>query len=329
MFSSADRNNLRILIVRPNHRLGNNILLTPLLKEIGQQFPAATVEIVTGGGASRDLYEGFPQVVAVHAFPAWSYSQPLRVIATLRGVLGRPYDLAIDPLPGSRSARLMLGVVKARDKIGFRWPGRWLGRWLDAPLTHSVEGDAAPAHYAQAPVHLLRSATRAAAAYMPTLDLFLSAAERSAGRVWLDEKLPATDSGGMRVGLYCAATGAKQYSIEWWQRFAEALLRERTAESMQLIEFLPHDGKSAFAGSLPNVLSLNLRELAAALSAIDVFITADCGVMHLASAAGTQTLGLFKVTDAKRYGPYGNRSASIAATDNDPVAAARQVAACL
>jgi heptosyltransferase-3 len=31
----------RILVIRPNHRLGNQLLLTPLLQEIEKLYPAA------------------------------------------------------------------------------------------------------------------------------------------------------------------------------------------------------------------------------------------------------------------------------------------------
>jgi len=42
-----------------------------------------------------------------------------------------------------------------------------------------------------------------------------------------------------------------------------------------------------------------------------VFIAADNGVMHLASASSTPTVGLFSVTDSNAYAPYGNGSIAI------------------
>lgn len=314
----------RVLILRPNHRLGNNVLLTPLLSELARLLPEAQVDVLTGGGASRALFVGFPSVTAVYAFPAWSYGRPLEVLQVLAQVRARQYDLAIDVLPGSRSARFLLGLVKARYKLGYRWGSRW----RDAQLTHPVALDNAPRHYGQAPVHLLHAVVGEAATQMPTLDLRLSDEEKSLGRRLLDQALCA-DSRVLRVGLYGVATGAKQYSPQWWLTFLEELQRQLADVPHQLIEFLPHDGKSTFADRMPSLLSVKLRELGGALAALDAFVTADCGVMHLASAAGTQTIGLFKVTDAERYGPYGHGSGSIAAADADPGAAAREVAGML
>ncbi|MCC6171571.1 MAG: hypothetical protein IT481_06025 [Gammaproteobacteria bacterium] len=44
----------RIAVIRPNHRLGNNLLLTPLLGAIEDCLPGAEVEVVTGGGAAAE-----------------------------------------------------------------------------------------------------------------------------------------------------------------------------------------------------------------------------------------------------------------------------------
>jgi ADP-heptose:LPS heptosyltransferase len=40
-------------------------------------------------------------------------------------------------------------------------------------------------------------------------------------------------------------------------------------------------------------------------------ITADCGVMHLAVASCVPTVGMFCVTDASVYAPYGRGNSSL------------------
>lgn len=321
----------RILIIRPNHRLGNNALMTPLMSETERLFPQARFDVLTGGGASKDLYAGFPNLGTVHAFPAWSYIRPHKVFGLIRRVCREPYDLAIDPMPRSRSARFLIGLANARCKLGYRWDDPR----PDARLTHSIDAHDAPPHLAQAPVHLLRTAVDDADSPMPTLDLRLSTEERSSGHRLLEQVLgdatgaPRSGARVLRIGLYGVATGAKQYSPRWWMAFLDGLQKELATMPHEMIEILPHDGRSTLAGRMPGLLSVRLRELGAALGALDAFITADCGVMHLASAAGTRTIGLFKVTDPVRYGPYGHGSASIAAEDAAPEAAARAAVALL
>jgi ADP-heptose:LPS heptosyltransferase len=54
---------------------------------------------------------------------------------------------------------------------------------------------------------------------------------------------------------------------------------------------------------------LSLPQAAACLMRADLFIGNDSGLMHLAAAAGTPTLGLFGPTPAEEYGPAGRCTA--------------------
>jgi ADP-heptose:LPS heptosyltransferase len=46
-----------------------------------------------------------------------------------------------------------------------------------------------------------------------------------------------------------------------------------------------------------------------------VFISADCGIMHLASASHIPVLGLFKFDNIEKYRPYGYNSTGIRTQD--------------
>jgi heptosyltransferase III len=146
----------RIVVVRPNHRLGNTLLLTPLIQELEAHFPAAEIELVGGGRAGRAVFQQFPQVTTLHSFPAKSYNNPGQVMKLLLALRERSYDLAIDPIPRSRSGRFLLSLVRARVRIGYRWGVRI----RDAMLTHAVNPELAPVHCAHSPLYLLRSALR-------------------------------------------------------------------------------------------------------------------------------------------------------------------------
>ena len=55
--------------------------------------------------------------------------------------------------------------------------------------------------------------------------------------------------------------------------------------------------------------NLTLPEAAACLRRAKIFIGNDSGLMHLAAAAGTPTLGLFGRSKASEYAPAGARTA--------------------
>ena len=56
---------------------------------------------------------------------------------------------------------------------------------------------------------------------------------------------------------------------------------------------------------------LSLPEVAACLARCALFVGNDSGLMHLAAAAGTPTLGLFGPTSAAEYAPAGPRGAAV------------------
>lgn len=56
-----------------------------------------------------------------------------------------------------------------------------------------------------------------------------------------------------------------------------------------------------FSGQVPMPIS------ASRLAAARLYVTNDCGALHMASAVGTPTIGIFGTTDPWRYGPWGNR----------------------
>jgi heptosyltransferase-2 len=58
---------------------------------------------------------------------------------------------------------------------------------------------------------------------------------------------------------------------------------------------------------IDTVGELDLVDLAALLSRLDLFVTSDTGPMHLASAVGTPVVALFGPADPRRYGPSSPR----------------------
>jgi ADP-heptose:LPS heptosyltransferase len=66
---------------------------------------------------------------------------------------------------------------------------------------------------------------------------------------------------------------------------------------------------AALPGAIDLVGALTLPEAAACLARCALFIGNDSGLMHLAAAAGTPTLGLFGPTPASEYAPAGRRTA--------------------
>jgi heptosyltransferase-3 len=309
----------RVLVIRPNHRLGNALLLTPLIHELELRFPDAEIELVTTGPTAHAIFACFDRVTVIHTFPARSFRNPLGVLRLLASLKRRTYDLAIDPVPRAKGGRYLLGQVRARRRVGFIWgvPSR------DAMLTDAVAVTALPTQFARVPVHLLRSSIesgidkglrRDTEFVHQALDLRLTDSEQRDG----DRRLAAT-LGFFQVppqpclGIFAHATGEKKFPLNWW-RTVIATLRSQTS-ALHIIEFLPRGSRARLGEEVPAVYTPGLRLLGATLAATSLVVSADCGVMHLADAAGARVLGLFKTTEPSRYGPSRAKSESLRASN--------------
>jgi hypothetical protein len=126
------------------------------------------------------------------------------------------------------------------------------------------------------------------------------------------------------IGLFCDAAGAKALPKSWWSELWRHLaLLWPTAI---FVEIVPISGAPMLGGTLPAYYSTSIRRLSSVLSVMNLAISADGGVMHLAVASGTCTVGLFKVTDAEVYAPYGHGSFGVVVTRQSAEAIAHYIA---
>jgi ADP-heptose:LPS heptosyltransferase len=313
----------RILVCRPNHRLGNLLLLTPLLGELERLLPNAEVDIVLAGDHVSELFRAFPNVGHIWNLSRRMVRHPVALGRTIAAIRRAHYDLAIDPCESSQSSRFLMTVARPRHALGVQ-----RSRTTDGPDAAWMKR--APAHMAQWPVHLLRGALRHAPAEtvrgFPALDIRLTKDERGCARKQLDRLAGGGHAPGRAVvGVFAEATGAKHYGADWWQRFIDELRTRRPGHA--IVEIAPPDGRPRLAAGLPFFSSPSPREVAAFISNLTCFVSADCGVMHLASASGIPTLGLFSASDILKYAPCGNGSRALVTLGKTPEEVARTASA--
>jgi ADP-heptose:LPS heptosyltransferase len=298
----------RILVCRPNHRLGNTLLLTPLIAELERTYRGCEIDILSEGQIAAEVFSTFFSVKNIYCLPRRGFKHPWAFLSLLLHIRKTRYDLIIDPCLGSNFSRAMTKFLDGRYKLGFD------DRVGGSGLTHAVPRSVAMPHMAKRAINLVRwinKCTDGDDNEFPSMEIRLTTNERERGTRFLAGILSDSDRSIPRplLGIFANATGAKRYPQAWWSEFIAALVEKLPHAG--IVEFVPMHGKSMLDSAWPAYYSSDIRRMGAVMAAVDLVVSADCGVMHLAVASGVPTAGLFCTTDSTVYEPYGHESGAL------------------
>jgi heptosyltransferase-3 len=307
-----------VLICRVNGRLGNTLLVTPLIKQIREWLPNATIDLALAYPKSEELLRGVPSVRRVITFPykiphvLWAY------LPAVHRMRAQYYDLAIDPVPDSTSGRMAMSLCRTRYRLGFNTASQWV------PLTHPVALPAHTLHDAARPIYLLSEALGITEKPDATrLWLPLQPRELDAGRAAVARAVCSVTQAAMPAstfGFFAHATGTKTIARDWWLDFWQAFLALEP-EAVP-IEFLPLSARKPIDARFAALHVRSPRHMVAAIAATRMFISPDTGPMHLASATEVPTIALFGNSDVARYHPMKSVDICIDVTTCNPHSAA-------
>jgi ADP-heptose:LPS heptosyltransferase len=290
----------RVLISRPNHRLGNLLLISPLVQEVAEIFPNCKIDLFVKGNLAPIVFENYESIGQIIKLPKKHFKELSGYLKGWISVKKQHYDLAINVDKDSSSGRLSVQLANATYKF--------FGEMNEDVQSQYVDYS----HIAKYPVYNLRS-------YLAQLGIpknekpvaplliQLSDAEKTAGKEILDQLVSPLKK---TICIFTFATGEKCYSVEWWAKFYERLKIE-FEDDYNILEVLPIENVSQIGFKAPTFYSKDIREIAAFFSNTAVFIGADSGMMHLASASQIPTIGLFSVTNIEKYQPYNAHSLAI------------------
>lgn len=302
----------RTLVIRPNRRLGNLLLVTPTLTALRRALPDAGIDLLVTP-AWNDLLRDHPDLDRVVTWDRALLARPWRLVGFARRLRAAGYDLAIDGSEGSS----LTGALLAR-LCGARWtvaprPSRYAALY-SAPVTRP------PGSH-----HLIdRLGDLLEAIGVPRCDAMKVAVDRSdrtgAAREWRDLGL---DGGTPVIGVQIGARGEKRWPLA---HFAEVVRGIAALGACPLILAGPEDldrlndlGPSLPPG-VPILGPRPARRFAALLERCAVVVTGDTGPMHLAAAVGTPTVSIFLRDNHPTYAPRGRSHRCVHGTDATPQA---------
>lgn len=290
----------RILICRPNARLGNLLLITPLIKEISTVFPEAKIDFFVKGGLMPLILKNYTQTGEIILLPKKPFSNLFAYFKVWFTIKQKAYDIAVNVDKDSSSGRLAVEASNA----AFKFYGD------DLNEDHVKAEDYQ--HIAKFPVYNFRAflksiSVKSIAEPISVIDLKLDNEELIHGKKILLDKF---NNQKPTIAIFTYATGDKCFSELWWADFYE-LLKIKYERDYNILEILPVENVSQIRFKATSFYSKDIREIGSVLANTVLFIGADSGIMHLANASHTATAGLFSVSNLKKYEPYGFGSQGI------------------
>ncbi len=259
--------------------MGDAVLSTGLLDHLIRTWPTAGITVACGPVAAG-VFQRMPnleRVVVVEKQPFGRHWLPLWGMAVTRW-----WDLVVD-IRGSALSWLIPTAKRAVMRPGTGHKLVQLGRVLrlePAPL----------------PTVWFNADDAARASVLLPTDLpviVLAPTANWAPKVWPSERFAALFHGLAAAAGFEGAVPA----VIAGPGAAEA------AMARPVLDALP--------AAIDIVGRLSLPEIAAFLARSSLFVGNDSGLMHLAAAAGTPTLGLFGPTNAAEYGPSGRLAVAL------------------
>lgn len=291
----------KILISRPNKRLGNLLLITPLIQDVVATFPDCKIDLLVKGSVAPIIFKNYENINQIIQLPNKPFKQLISYIKCPKTIKNKRYDLVINVDKNSSSGRLSTKYSNSKFKF--------YGDFDEEMLLTNTEYH----HIAKYPIYSYRNNLSQLGFDVndnpiPPLDLHLNPSEKEEGKKILQQLV---GNGKKTIGLFTYATGEKCLSESWWEECYEKLKIQYP--NYNIIEILPFENVSKIAFKAPSFYSKSIREIGSVIANTELFIGADSGIMHLASSVQTPIIGLFSVSDfnLNKYKPYSNNSVAI------------------
>ncbi|WP_083627735.1 glycosyltransferase family 9 protein [Salinicola sp. MH3R3-1] len=279
----------RVLLVRPNCRLGNAVIGARLVDAFSKNYPEITVDYV-GTDSTEKLFDGMG-ISNYYAYSRTFSLRPWLFIRMISQLREADYDLAIQVGEGSLTSWFFTQLCGAKKTLGQRGKLQNTYDWLlEGKINHAYELSSVIAHTLGLSCESLPWMVVSEKEHVGAARLIHQSSEKGV------------------VGVFVGGHLDKRLPIDFWQSVISAL--NESGESY-LVMIGPEEEKyrtelSRYCGTSGQVLPLMpLREFAGVLSHVITLITPDTGPMHMATALGVPVIALLNVPTSHKFAPRG------------------------
>ncbi|HUU46837.1 MAG TPA: glycosyltransferase family 9 protein [Acidobacteriota bacterium] len=293
----------RILVVKPDERIGNAILVTSLLVALKGRFSRAHQVCLLSRryGALREHLPSTDEFILFDKHAA--ARSPLRFLAVIRRLRAMRFDLVFDAAGDHTVSFTHLALAAlsgGRFRIGHARGAAGQFYEVAVPVPEGAR------HASETHLDLLRAITPVRSSTRPLLrpapDSGFAVGFRSEHGI--DESRPL-------VVIHPGARGPKQWPPESFAQVARHLKDRRDITIACVWGPADREAAEAMCAAAPDAVIpagiLSFDDLISLVRDAAVFLSADCGPMHLAAAAGTPVVAVFQASELAKYhtlGPF-------------------------
>lgn len=280
---------LNSIAILAQEKLGDCVLLTPLVRNLRKAFPGVEIHIIAFSQASARFFMNDPDVTAVHLAKK-------ELVRYKKEVLSREFDLLFNTKDHpSTHFLLQTRLIDARFKVGHRNP--FHEGLFDRLLDLEYHSHMALKNCALLGVLGVAADTEQCRPSLPEMPI-----QEELGKFL--ELLESTTPIGINIS---AGEPNRMWTIEKWKT-----LVNRFPDYRFVVLSGPEDldGKGLLESECSNIMpsppTRNLFEVSCIVRRLSLLVTPDTSLVHIASGTKTPVVGLYREApqDISRFGPY-------------------------
>ncbi len=298
------------ILVRGTNWVGDAVMTIPALRKIRRIFPDAHIALHTRSwaeGIFRDA-EFIDEILTFNK----SKSKIKDALANAAELKNLNFDLAV-LFPNSFETALVAKMAKIPRRFGYAKEGRsfLLTDAVEIPAWKDERHEVFYYLNLAATIEKEYFATQTVLDDVPQIDLKVSDERRSEAKQILEENGVDLTKKTIALGVGSTNSRAKRWQTESYAKLNDLLQNELNANVLLVgakdeLEI----SQEVFAKSEKKPIILtgktNLAQIVAVLREIDLLVSNDMGLAHIAPAVGTKTLVIFGPTNEKTTQPVGS-----------------------
>lgn len=298
------------ILVRGTNWIGDAVMSIPALYELRRIFPGSHITLHTRSWA-RGIFQDAVFLDEILTFEP-EKSKIKTVLEQSRILRENKFDLAV-LFPNSLESALIARLARIPKRFGYARDGRsfLLSDAVEIPVWKNEKHEVF--YYLNLVAEIEKSffGTQTVSEGEPRVELKVSDERKREARAILEENGVDLSKKIVALGVGSTNSRAKRWQAESYARLNDKLQTDAGANVILVGTKDELDvSREVFEKSARKPLILtgktNLAEAVAILSAIDLLVSNDMGLAHVAPAVGTKTIVIFGPTNEKTTQPVGS-----------------------